>query len=89
MDSESERVVQEALDHLLESSSDEADRKMTTIIIAHRLQTVRSADCIAVINDGRVVEKGAHDDLMLREGSIYKKMVEKSFKSTLNQIFKT
>ena len=78
MDSESERVVQEALDHLLESSSDEADRKMTTIIIAHRLQTVRSADCIAVINDGRVVEKGAHDDLMLREGSIYKKMVEKA-----------
>ena len=78
LDSESERVVQEALDHLLESSSDKADQKMTTIIIAHRLQTVRNADCIAVINNGRVVEKGAHNDLMLQGGSIYKRMVEKA-----------
>lgn len=79
MDSESERVVQEALDHLLESaSSDKVGRKMTTIVIAHRLQTVRNADCIAVIGDGRVVEKGAHDDLMLQEGSIYKRMVEEA-----------
>lgn len=78
LDSESERVVQGALDHLLESSSNKADRKMTTIIIAHRLQTVRNADCIAVIKNGRVVEKGAHNDLMLQEGSIYKRMVEKA-----------
>ena len=77
MDSESERVVQEALDHLLESS-DKVDQRMTTIIIAHRLQTVRNANCIAVINDGRVVEQGTHDDLMLQKGSIYKRMVEKA-----------
>lgn len=77
LDSESERVVQAALDHLLKSS-DKVDQKMTTIIIAHRLQTVRNADCIAVINDGRVVEQGTHDDLMLQKGSIYKRMVEKA-----------
>ena len=71
--------MQAALDHLLKSSDTrKVDQKMTTIIIAHRLQTVRNADCIAVINDGRVVEQGTHDDLMLQKGSIYKRMVEKA-----------
>jgi len=75
LDSQSERIVQEALDHLLQTKN---SKSLTTVIIAHRLQTVRNADCIAVIDDGTVVELGAHADLMQQEGSRYRSMVEKS-----------
>lgn len=58
LDNESERVVQAALDDLL------AKQKRTTIVIAHRLSTIRNADKIAVVDKGRVVEQGTHDELM-------------------------
>ena len=74
LDSQSERMVQDALDNLLQTKNS----KMTTVIIAHRLQTVRDADCIAVIDDGTVVEQGTHADLMQQEGSRYRSMVEKA-----------
>ena len=48
----------------------------TIIVIAHRLSTVRSADEILVIENGEIVEKGTHDDLIAKNG-IYKKLVEK------------
>mmetsp|Transcript_40953 Transcript_40953/g.60146 ORF Transcript_40953/g.60146 Transcript_40953/m.60146 type:complete len:221 (-) Transcript_40953:331-993(-) len=74
LDSESERLVQDALDKLMLKS--DANKSMTTIVVAHRLQTVRNADCIAVIHDGRVVEQGSHNELMgMGEGGKYKKMV--------------
>ena len=57
LDSESEEIVQSALDELLKA------KRRTTIIVAHRLSTVRNADAIAVIYDGRIVEKGTHDEL--------------------------
>jgi len=60
LDPESERVVQQALDELM--------RGRTTLIIAHRLSTVRNADRIAVINHGRVSESGTFDDLLQRNG---------------------
>jgi len=60
LDPESERLVQQALDELM--------RGCTTLIIAHRLSTVRNADCIAVIKQGRVVETGAFDELLARGG---------------------
>lgn len=60
LDAENEALVQEALDHAL------ADR--TSIVIAHRLSTVRAADQIVVIDDGRVVERGTHDDLLAAHG---------------------
>nr|WP_233343085.1 ABC transporter ATP-binding protein [Hyphomonas sp. Mor2] len=67
LDAESEAKVQAALAEFA------ADR--TTLIIAHRLSTVRAADRIIVVDDGRVVETGTHDDLMAADG-VYRKLVE-------------
>ena len=71
LDSESELVVQEALDKLL------ATEKRTTIIIAHRLTTIRNADVIVVIAGGQVVEMGTHDTLMQRTNGHYYALVQK------------
>jgi ATP-binding cassette, subfamily B, bacterial MsbA len=60
LDNESERLVQEALDHLMQGR--------TTLIVAHRLSTIRAAHRIAVLDDGWLVELGTHDELLAREG---------------------
>ena len=75
LDSESEKLVQEALDNLLNLNN---GNRMTTVIVAHRLQTVRNADQIAVINDGRVVEMGRHKELIQLEGGLYYRMVRRA-----------
>lgn len=61
LDSESERLVQEALDKLMKGR--------TSLIIAHRLATVKSADKILVLKDGKIVEDGSHAELMEKEGT--------------------
>ncbi|NJO01669.1 MAG: ATP-binding cassette domain-containing protein, partial [Bacteroidia bacterium] len=71
LDADSEKLVQEALDELMK------DR--TTIIIAHRLATIRKADCIYVINEGAVVEAGAHEELLLNPEGIYSNLVKLQF----------
>ncbi len=65
LDSESERIVQDALTRLA--------RGRTSLVIAHRLSTVRAADLIVVLDDGRVAESGSHDELLAR-GGIYAKL---------------
>lgn len=60
LDSESERAVQQALDTALDGR--------TSIVIAHRLSTVRHADQILVVDDGRIVERGTHEELLVEEG---------------------
>ena len=67
LDSASERAIQ--------SSIDELKGKMTILIIAHRLSTVRSADCIFVLHDGHIAEQGSYDELV-RAGGRFKAMVD-------------
>ena len=62
LDAASERLVQESIDAL------QVSKTQTTIIIAHRLSTIRNADKIAVVNGGRVVEEGTHEQLLVKNG---------------------
>ncbi|XP_010504005.1 PREDICTED: ABC transporter B family member 11-like isoform X2 [Camelina sativa] len=67
LDVESERVVQEALDRVMVNR--------TTVIVAHRLSTVRNADMIAVIHRGKIVEKGSHSDLLKDSDGAYSQLI--------------
>jgi len=67
LDTESERLVQDALERLMKTR--------TTVAIAHRLSTIKNADEICVLHDGRIVERGTHDDLLAIDG-YYKKLHE-------------
>lgn len=70
LDSKSEQLVQQALDALM--------RGRTTFVVAHRLSTIRHADAICVVDDGRIVEQGNHYDLVEKNG-LYKQLYETQF----------
>jgi subfamily B ATP-binding cassette protein MsbA len=71
LDTESERLIQEALERLMRPAGEGAGGR-TTFVIAHRLSTIVNADCIIVLQDGRVVERGTHEELLAREDSLYR-----------------
>jgi len=71
LDSESERLVQEALEKLMHCR--------TSVVIAHRLSTVRKADKIIVLDDGKIVEQGTHSELLSSENGLYKTLTELQF----------
>jgi ABC-type multidrug transport system fused ATPase/permease subunit len=73
LDSESEKLVQDALDELM--------KNRTTIIIAHRLATIRNVDKIYVLKDGEIAESGNHDELILKEDGIYANLVKLQFEN--------
>lgn len=77
LDSESEKLVQEALDELMKGR--------TTIIIAHRLATIRSVDRIYVLKDGQIAENGKHEELILNSDGIYANLVKLQFEHSSNE----
>ncbi len=63
IDTRTERIVQEGMDRLMHGR--------TTFVIAHRLSTVRNSDCIMVLEQGRIIERGTHDQLIEEKGRYY------------------
>ncbi len=66
LDTESERLVQDAIINLM--------KNRTSIVIAHRLSTIKHADLILVIDEGKIVERGTHNELMKRKNGLYHKL---------------
>ena len=73
LDNESEMLVQEAIERLM--------KERTTFVIAHRLSTIRNADRILVLDKGKIVQQGKHDELLKDEDGIYSKLYALQFRN--------
>lgn len=78
LDAESEKSVQEALDRVMVGR--------TTVVVAHRLSTVRNADVIAVVQHGSIVEIGSHEELISRPQSAYASLVQLQESASIHQL---
>lgn len=78
LDAESEKSVQEALDRVMVGR--------TTIVVAHRLSTIRNADMIAVVQGGKIVETGNHEELMANPTSVYASLVQLQEAASLQRV---
>ncbi len=78
LDNKAEAIVQRAIENLMQNK--------TVFVIAHRLSTVRNADCIAVINEGQLAELGTHDELMSIEHGKYKALYDMQFSKQEKEI---
>ncbi|GAA0163776.1 ATP-binding cassette [Lithospermum erythrorhizon] len=76
LDAESEYLVQDAMDSLMKGR--------TVLVIAHRLSTVKSADVVVVISDGKIVEKGTHVELLIKDGT-YSALVRRQLQSSISE----
>ncbi|MDX1903085.1 MAG: ABC transporter ATP-binding protein [Thermonemataceae bacterium] len=81
LDNESERQVQQALENLLQNR--------TSLVIAHRLSTIQNADEILVLQQGQIIERGTHEELLNRANSAYSKLYRSSSDSSENKDFAT
>ncbi|PKI77930.1 hypothetical protein CRG98_001550 [Punica granatum] len=77
LDAESEYLVQDAMDSLMKGR--------TVLVIAHRLSTVKSADVVAVVSDGQIVESGSHEDLLRRDG-VYTALVRRQLQGAKTDV---
>lgn len=77
LDNKAEAIVQKAIDNLMKDK--------TVFVIAHRLSTIQNADMIVVINQGEIVERGSHEELLSIEGGAYKALYEMQFKKQEEQ----
>ncbi|KAL0329063.1 UNVERIFIED_CONTAM: ABC transporter B family member 2 [Sesamum radiatum] len=78
LDAESEKSVQEALDRVMVGR--------TTVVVAHRLSTIRNADVIAVVQNGAIVETGSHEELISRPNSAYASLVQLQEAASLHRL---
>ena len=75
-------LVQEAIDDMLKRGrGTEGKPGMTVLIVAHRLSTVRNADVILVVQEGRVVEQGNHDDLIKKPKGAYTTLISRQMRA--------
>lgn len=81
LDGEREHLVQDAIDAMITGQrgleTDPSRPTMTVVIVVHRLSTVKNADCIVVIQGGKIAEKGRHEELLLKNDGLYRALIRK------------
>lgn len=79
--------MQEAIDDMIKGqrSVEQSQSGMTVVIVAHRLSTVRNADVIYVVDEGRIIEQGSHEELIANEGGAYSSLVRRQMSTSLDR----